>query len=98
MEGLNMYGNGVDNGLVIRKRVMVVVDQSSHCKHAMMWALTHVANKCDLLTLLHVISPSQKSLHLVLLTLLTLLGHSARVVNPRLKWKHWLSKGLSWRQ
>ncbi|XWS25151.1 hypothetical protein CRYUN_Cryun27aG0046000 [Craigia yunnanensis] len=61
MEGLNMYGNGVDNGLVIRKRVMVVVDQSSHSKHAMMWALTHVANKGDLLTLLHVISPSQKS-------------------------------------
>ncbi|XP_021284843.1 uncharacterized protein LOC110417008 [Herrania umbratica] len=61
MEGLNIYGNGVDNGLVIRKRVMVVVDQSSHCKHAMMWALTHVANKGDLLTLLHVISPNQKS-------------------------------------
>ncbi|XWS21617.1 hypothetical protein CRYUN_Cryun30bG0069700 [Craigia yunnanensis] len=61
MEGLNIYGNGVDNGLVIRKRVMVVVDQSSHSKHAMMWALTHVANMGDLLTLLHVISPSQKS-------------------------------------
>ncbi|XWS23758.1 hypothetical protein CRYUN_Cryun28dG0042700 [Craigia yunnanensis] len=61
MEGLNMYGNGVDNGLVLRKTVMVVVDQSSHSKHAMMWALTHVANKGDLLTLLHVISPSQKS-------------------------------------
>ena len=61
MEGLNMYGNGVDNGLLIRKRVMVVVDQTSDSKHAMMWALTHVANKGDLLTLLHVISPSQKS-------------------------------------
>ncbi|XP_022768198.1 uncharacterized protein LOC111312306 [Durio zibethinus] len=61
MEGLKMYGNGVDNGLVLRKRVMVVVDQSSHSKHAMMWALTHVANKGDLLTLLHVVSPSQKT-------------------------------------
>ncbi|OMO91579.1 UspA [Corchorus capsularis] len=59
MEGLNMYGNGVENGLVLRKRVMVVVDQSSHSKHAMMWALTHVTNKGDLLTLLHVISPTQ---------------------------------------
>ncbi|OMO55520.1 UspA [Corchorus olitorius] len=59
MEGLNMYGNGVENGLVLRKRVMVVVDQSSHSKHAMMWALTHVTNKGDLLTLLHIISPSQ---------------------------------------
>ncbi|XVF64583.1 hypothetical protein PTKIN_Ptkin09bG0180400 [Pterospermum kingtungense] len=62
MEGLNMYGNGgVDNGLVMRKRVMVVVDQTSHSKHAMMWALTQVANKGDLLTLLHVVSPTQKS-------------------------------------
>lgn len=52
-----MYGN--DNaGLVMRKRVVVVVDQTSHSKHAMMWALTHVANKGDLLTLLHIIPPS----------------------------------------
>ncbi|PPD80017.1 hypothetical protein GOBAR_DD23051 [Gossypium barbadense] len=57
MEGLNMYGNGVDNGLVLRKRVMVVVDESSHSKHAMIWALTHVANKGDLLTLLHACKP-----------------------------------------
>ncbi|XP_062179371.1 uncharacterized protein LOC133883975 [Phragmites australis] len=41
-----------------RKRVMVVVDQSSGTKHAMMWALTHVANKGDFLTLLHVLPPS----------------------------------------
>ncbi|XP_022751104.1 uncharacterized protein LOC111299868 [Durio zibethinus] len=61
MQGLEMNGNGVDNGLVLRKKVMVVVDQSSHSKHAMMWALTHVTNKADLLTLLHVISPSRKS-------------------------------------
>lgn len=59
MEGLNMYGNGSENGgLVVRKRVMVVVDESSHSKHAMMWALTHVANKGDLLTLLHIIPAS----------------------------------------
>ncbi|OIV97936.1 hypothetical protein TanjilG_12693 [Lupinus angustifolius] len=59
MEGFNsniMYGNE-DNGVVVRKRVMVVVDDSSYSKHAMMWALTHVANKGDLLTLLHVVSP-----------------------------------------
>ncbi|KAE8653869.1 UDP-galactose transporter 1-like [Hibiscus syriacus] len=63
-EELNMNVNGVvdHNGLqVLKKRVMVVVDQSSHSKHVMMWALTHVANKGDLLTLLHVIPPSQKS-------------------------------------
>nr|ACG40558.1 universal stress protein family protein [Zea mays] len=40
-----------------RKRVMVVVDQSSGAKHAMLWALTHVANKGDFLTLLHVLPP-----------------------------------------
>ncbi|GFY85346.1 adenine nucleotide alpha hydrolases-like superfamily protein [Actinidia rufa] len=63
MEGLNinMYGGGETDGsgggVVGRKRVMVVVDESSHSKHAMMWALTHVANKGDLLTLLHIIPP-----------------------------------------
>ncbi|KAK8984860.1 hypothetical protein V6N11_020173 [Hibiscus sabdariffa] len=62
-EELSMNGNGADqNGLqVLRKRVMVVVDKSSHSKHVLMWALTHVANKGDLLTLLHVIPPTQKS-------------------------------------
>ncbi|GLT85045.1 hypothetical protein SLE2022_032470 [Rubroshorea leprosula] len=64
MEGLNMYGNfgGGDNGgVVMRKRVMVVVDQTSHSKHAMMFALTHVANNGDFLTLLHVIPPTHKT-------------------------------------
>ncbi|KAK5840334.1 U-box domain-containing 34 -like protein [Gossypium arboreum] len=67
MEGLDMYGNGVagsgDDGLVLRKRVMVLVDKSSHSRHAMMWALTHVANKGDLLTLLHVIPPTPNCSH-----------------------------------
>ncbi|XP_042980345.1 uncharacterized protein LOC122310504 [Carya illinoinensis] len=54
MEGLNMCG--VENGgMVMRKRVMVVVDQTSHSKNAMMWALNYVANKGDLFTLLHII-------------------------------------------
>ncbi|GAB4861356.1 hypothetical protein Ancab_036518 [Ancistrocladus abbreviatus] len=57
MEGLNMYGCGENGGLVMKKRVMAVVDQSSRSKHAMMWALTHVANKGDLLTLLHIVPP-----------------------------------------
>ncbi|KHN25221.1 hypothetical protein glysoja_030468 [Glycine soja] len=56
MEGFSMYGNEDNNGVVMgKKRVMVVVDHTSHSKHAMMWALTHVANKGDLLTLLHVV-------------------------------------------
>ncbi|AQK93631.1 universal stress protein family protein [Zea mays] len=44
-----------------RKRVVVVVDQSSGAKHAMMWALTHVANRGDFLTLLHVLPPHSGS-------------------------------------
>ncbi|KAL5704332.1 hypothetical protein ACHQM5_022775 [Ranunculus cassubicifolius] len=52
------YGNGNGNGgYVMRKRVMVVVDQSSSSKHAMMWALNHLTNKGDLFTLLHIIPP-----------------------------------------
>lgn len=54
MEGLNFSG---DNGLSLKKRAMVVVDHSTRAKHAMMWALTHVANKGDILTLLHIIPP-----------------------------------------
>ncbi|PKI53173.1 hypothetical protein CRG98_026434 [Punica granatum] len=46
---------------MVRKRVMVMVDDTSRSKHAMIWALTHVANKGDLLTLLHVIPPGTDS-------------------------------------
>ncbi|KAL2317796.1 hypothetical protein Fmac_031672 [Flemingia macrophylla] len=60
MEGFAMYGSE-DNGMMGKKRVMVVVDHTSHSKHAMMWALTHVANKGDLLTLLHVVPPHRGS-------------------------------------
>jgi hypothetical protein len=48
-------GDGSRPQAEARKRVMVVVDESSGAKHAMMWALTHVANKGDFLTLLHVL-------------------------------------------
>ncbi|KAK4274020.1 hypothetical protein QN277_017312 [Acacia crassicarpa] len=61
MEGFNsMYGNE-DSAMVVRKRVMVVVDHNAHSKHAMMWALTHVANKGDSLTLLHIVPPHDGS-------------------------------------
>ncbi|KAJ9166646.1 hypothetical protein P3X46_021364 [Hevea brasiliensis] len=60
MERLNMYG-AENAGLGMRKRVMVVVDHTSHSKHAMMWALTHAANKGDLLTLLHIVPPGSDS-------------------------------------
>lgn len=61
MEGMNNMC-GSENGMfLMKKRVMVVVDQSSHSKHAMMWALTHVTNKGDILTLLHNVSSSCKA-------------------------------------
>ncbi|XP_077241915.1 adenine nucleotide alpha hydrolases-like superfamily protein [Tasmannia lanceolata] len=53
MEGLHMN----ENGLALRKRVMVVIDQSTSAKNAMIWALTHMTNKGDLLTLLQIIPP-----------------------------------------
>ncbi|KAL9245548.1 hypothetical protein vseg_019187 [Gypsophila vaccaria] len=61
IEGFKIYGghssdkNG-GGGVNVKKRVMVVVDGSSRSKHAMMWALTHVTNMGDFLTLLHVIN------------------------------------------
>ncbi|KAM7514860.1 hypothetical protein LguiA_004443 [Lonicera macranthoides] len=59
----NICGGENNNGGFVmgKKRVMVVVDQSSHSKQAMMWALTHVTNKGDLLTLLHILPPNSKS-------------------------------------
>ncbi|CAL9092627.1 unnamed protein product [Musa acuminata var. zebrina] len=48
---------GKKEGAVMRKRVMVVIDRTARAKHAMMWALTHVANKGDVMTLLHVLPP-----------------------------------------
>ncbi|XP_054796203.1 uncharacterized protein LOC129301650 [Prosopis cineraria] len=61
---LNQVCGNEGNNTTARKRVMVVVDHSSHSRHALIWALTHVVHKADLLTLLHVVpphSPSQSS-------------------------------------
>ncbi|GAB2235234.1 hypothetical protein Drorol1_Dr00027729 [Drosera rotundifolia] len=57
MEGLNGEngGFGAKGGCVMRKRVIVVVDETMRSRHAMIWALTHVTNKGDFLTLLHVV-------------------------------------------
>ncbi|KAG2255462.1 hypothetical protein Bca52824_074756 [Brassica carinata] len=60
MEGLyGVYSNG--DTATRSKRVMVVVDETSRSKHAMMWALTHLTNKGDLMTLLHVVSPHDEA-------------------------------------
>ncbi|XP_027358390.1 uncharacterized protein LOC113867329 [Abrus precatorius] len=81
MEGFNMYGNG-ECGMTGRKRVMVVVDGTSHSKHAMMWALTHVANKGDLLTLLHVVPPHKGSESSCSTYLVNYLGSLCRDCKP----------------
>lgn len=56
------------DGVEMRKRVMVVVDHSTSAKNAVMWALTHVANKGDLLPLLEVVSPNKRRQRKSLLT------------------------------
>ncbi|WOL16670.1 hypothetical protein Cni_G25458 [Canna indica] len=37
------------------KRVMALVDRTAWAKDAMVWALAHVANRGDLVTLLHIL-------------------------------------------
>ncbi|EFJ38633.1 hypothetical protein SELMODRAFT_71654, partial [Selaginella moellendorffii] len=45
---------------VARKRVMVVVDDSREAKTALLWALSHVVHKLDVVTLLHVLLRSEE--------------------------------------
>uniref|UniRef100_A0A7C8ZRZ3 UspA domain-containing protein n=1 Tax=Opuntia streptacantha TaxID=393608 RepID=A0A7C8ZRZ3_OPUST len=65
MDGMGMHGGNdqcySNGGMMAKKRVMVVVDETPRSKHAMMWALTHVTNKGDWLTLLHIIPASSDS-------------------------------------
>lgn len=85
MEGFNIQGNE-ESGVMGKKRVMVLVDGTSHSKHAMMWALTHVTNKGDSLTLLHVVPPhkgpeSSSSTYLV-----NYLGSLCKDCKPGVRW------------
>ena len=81
-----MYGNEDNNGVVMgKKRVMVVVDHTSHSKHAMMWALTHVANKGDLLTLLHVVPTHRGSESSCSTYLVNHLGSLCKDCKPEVK-------------
>lgn len=74
---------GGENAMfVMKKRVLVVVDQSSHSKHAMMWALTHVTNKGDILTLLHIVSDSCSSSSSSSHYLATSLGSLCKACKP----------------
>lgn len=90
MNGINnMYGNDFgcgannnNNGMMAQKRVMVVVDETSRSKHAMMWALTHVTNKGDWLTLLHIISDSDSDSNS---TLASSLGSLCKACKPEVE-------------
>ncbi|CDY36350.1 BnaC08g05010D [Brassica napus] len=82
MEGLyGVYSNG--DTATRSKRVMVVVDETSRSKHAMMWALTHLTNKGDLMTLLHVVSPHDEASP----SLVQSLGSLCKACKPELKYR-----------
>lgn len=75
---------GVRPLVVMKKRVMVVVDDmcGSRAKHTMMWALTHVANKGDILTLVHVVSPYGNGDSSLVPDLLSSLGSLCKASRP----------------
>ncbi|MED6164647.1 hypothetical protein PIB30_092231 [Stylosanthes scabra] len=47
-------------GVVIGRKIMIVVDSSLEAKGAVQWALTHTVQSQDKIILLHVIKPSNK--------------------------------------
>ncbi|XP_010544729.1 PREDICTED: uncharacterized protein LOC104817291 [Tarenaya hassleriana] len=90
MEGLyGMYDGGGYGGdttaTTSSKRVMVVVDETSRSKHAMMWALTHVTNKGDFITLLHVVSPHHHDASLSSSSLAHSLGSLCKACKPEVE-------------
>lgn len=85
MEGFDMHGNE-EGGVMGKKRVMVVVDGTSHSKHAMMWALTHVTNKADSLTLLHILPPHKGPEPSSSTYLVNYLGSLCKDCKPGVSW------------
>lgn len=51
---------GVKQGSVIGRKIMIVVDSSLEAKGAVQWALTHTVQNQDTIVLLHVMKPSNK--------------------------------------
>ncbi|CAL9173752.1 unnamed protein product, partial [Musa hybrid cultivar] len=71
-----------------KKRVMVLIDGTARAEQAMVWALTHVANKGDLVTLLHVLPPHcSGSAHLEEETsrLIDSLGSICKAIRPQVR-------------
>ncbi|GAV69845.1 Usp domain-containing protein [Cephalotus follicularis] len=57
----NNGDDGSKPGLLIGRKIMIVVDSSMEAKGALQWALTHTIQSQDKLVLLHVTKPSQRA-------------------------------------
>ncbi|KAG9142640.1 hypothetical protein Leryth_023067 [Lithospermum erythrorhizon] len=82
MEGLSSMCGNMNGLMVMRKRVMVVVDQTSQSKDAMMWALTHITNKSTDVSLCILLQVLSITLALYFTSSLTLV-RSVNLANPR---------------
>lgn len=60
-------GDGVKPGLVISRRIMVVVDSSIEAKGALQWAFSHTVQSQDTVILLCVTKPSKQGTNLLFL-------------------------------
>lgn len=55
-------GDGMKAGVMIGRKIMIVVDSSSESKNALQWALTHTVQSQDMVFLLHVTKRSKRGL------------------------------------
>ncbi|XP_022891187.1 uncharacterized protein LOC111406175 [Olea europaea var. sylvestris] len=53
-------GDGMKAGVMIGRKIMIVVDSSNESKNALQWALTHTVQSQDMVILLHVTKPSKR--------------------------------------
>jgi len=52
------FDDGVKQGSVVSRKIMIVIDSSFEAKGALQWALTHTVQNQDTIVLLHVMKPS----------------------------------------
>ncbi|KAA8532871.1 hypothetical protein F0562_033012 [Nyssa sinensis] len=53
-------GDGMKPGVVIGRKIMIVIDSSLEAKGALQWALSHTVQSQDIVILLYVTKPSQQ--------------------------------------
>ncbi|XP_047326157.1 uncharacterized protein LOC124929812 [Impatiens glandulifera] len=85
MEADDDLGLGIAYTTQHRKRVMVVIDGSNSSKAAINWALTHVVNNIDLLTLLHIIPPQSHHNQSAISTTTNYLGSFCKACKPQVE-------------